>query len=604
MINFTRLFSLKLSNFFICLGLFLLANNNMLAQTKPTFNLSQGPTLLANGAGAEQIGAKYIYQDIEFSVDGILIDAIVTIVNKVNLDEPNAGSFTIDTALGVDDRFEPTVNTGAGDGYVEWRVEFVLDGTVTDANDVGVRARLETFAIEAIDVDGFEYFEVIVTGSYTIEGGTTPTTELVPSQNGVWTRFQSDADFASGIDEANTEYVVRVDYTNISTINFRNGSSNNSNNRQNSLSFLGEVTFDTENTVVVNLPPVVIDNLGNIISSNSSFSTNVLTGASDPDGNLDPTIVRLIDPSNSANQGVVGSPLVISGVGTYTVNNTGVVIFTPETDYIGDASILFSVEDDLGVSSNQGNLQITVVDECDATASGNTDTDGDNVSDICDDDDDNDGILDSVECNYTIGFTGPFNATNTSFSFTGSGGTGSAVLDAVTVNGNVIANFIVPDSYQEDFVTNNANQVYEVTNNIDGNTGGTSGDNISNPNWNTLILDAFQDRNLNHFQKLDGGIQPSDYYILTYNTPILIAGDSFLFISERGGNNNTIIEAYDIDNNYLGSQIVLAANSANYLSTSTTASNGQVIEIAPYNLSDLGAVGSYIASLRVIPIMN
>ncbi len=36
-------------------------------------------------------------------------------------------------------------------------------------------------------------------------------------------------------------------------------------------------------------------------------------------------------------------------------------------------------------------------DPCDATLSGNTDTDGDNVSDICDIDDDNDGILDTAE---------------------------------------------------------------------------------------------------------------------------------------------------------------------------------------------------------------
>ncbi|WP_298555212.1 Calx-beta domain-containing protein, partial [uncultured Algibacter sp.] len=326
--------------------------------------------MLANGVADEQIGAKYIYQDIEFSADGILIDAIVTIIDKVNMDEPDAAAFTIDSTLGVDDRFEPTVNTGAGDGYVEWQVEFVLDGTVIDANDVGVRARLETFSVEAIDVDGFEYFEVIVTDSYTIEGGSSPATELVVSQNGPWTRFQSGSPFAPGISAANTEYVVRVDYTNISTINFRNGSSNDSNNRQNSISFLGEVTFDIENTVVVNEPPVVVDNLGNTISANSLFSTNVLTGSSDPDGNLDPTTVRLIDPSNAANQGSVGNPLVISGVGTYTVDNNGNVTFVPETDYIGDASILFSVEDDLGVSSNHGDLQITIVDPCAGGTSG------------------------------------------------------------------------------------------------------------------------------------------------------------------------------------------------------------------------------------------
>ncbi|WP_439132913.1 hypothetical protein, partial [Polaribacter sp.] len=46
-----------------------------------------------------------------------------------------------------------------------------------------------------------------------------------------------------------------------------------------------------------------------------------------------------------------------------------------------------------------------VVNPCDAAASGNLDTDGDNISDICDLDDDNDGILDSVECQTLIGET-------------------------------------------------------------------------------------------------------------------------------------------------------------------------------------------------------
>ena len=340
----------------------------LFATTRPVFNLTKGPTLLANGSADEQIGAKYIYEDVEISSDGMLIDAIITIVDKVNMDEPNANSFIIDSALGVDDRFEPTVNTGAGDGYVEWKIEFVLAGTVTDANDIGTPARLDEFIVEAIDVDGFEYFEAMVTGSYTLEGpGAVTPTDLVVSQNGAYTRFQSDADFAAGIDVANTEFNVSVTYTNVSSVSFRNGSSNDSNNRQNSISFLGEIVFNDPVTVVVNNPPVVIDNLGNIIQVNDPFSTNVLVGSSDPDDpdtslDIDPTTVMLVDPNNPANQGSVGNPLVIPGIGTYTVDNTGVVLYTPIIGYVGDASILFSVEDDLGVNSNQGNLGIYIND--------------------------------------------------------------------------------------------------------------------------------------------------------------------------------------------------------------------------------------------------
>ncbi|MFK7978807.1 MAG: thrombospondin type 3 repeat-containing protein, partial [Saprospiraceae bacterium] len=41
------------------------------------------------------------------------------------------------------------------------------------------------------------------------------------------------------------------------------------------------------------------------------------------------------------------------------------------------------------------------IDPCNAAASGNLDTDGDGISDICDFDDDNDGILDTDECPTT-----------------------------------------------------------------------------------------------------------------------------------------------------------------------------------------------------------
>ncbi|MCP4048562.1 MAG: hypothetical protein GY732_21505, partial [Gammaproteobacteria bacterium] len=79
--------------------------------------------------------------------------------------------------------------------------------------------------------------------------------------------------------------------------------------------------------------------------------------------------------------------------------------------YSGTNTITLSISDVTGLGGNVYNLVIThpdnvcieeqnsatLVDACDAAASGNTDTDGDNVSDICDCDDDNDGILDTDE---------------------------------------------------------------------------------------------------------------------------------------------------------------------------------------------------------------
>lgn len=361
-----------------------------IAQVTPTFNLSSGPTLLANGQPDEAIGAKYIYQNVALSSDGFALDVILTIEDVVNCNIIN-----VDTVIGSDSRFEPTLNTTAAGGYVDWKLEFVLDGTVTDANDEGVLARVDSFSLEAIDVDGFEFFGAVITDSYTVEASTPPGTELVISTSGDYTIFQSDADFAAGISIVNTQYIVKVDYVNISEIRFRNGSSVDSNNRQNSISFLGEVTFGTNGTTGVNSPPVISNSSGNTVMVNTPFSTNVLTGASDPDGNINLASTTLIDPNDPSNQGDANTPLVIPGVGTYTVDTSGNVTFTPEAGYIGSANVLFTVKDSLGVNSTQGTLEITVVD---------VDTDGDGTPDNADDDDDNDGIPDTEEFDCPSGF--------------------------------------------------------------------------------------------------------------------------------------------------------------------------------------------------------
>ncbi len=349
------------------------------AQSTPTFGSSQGPIPLSGIDG--QQGARYLYENVVINVNGTSnnADAVVKI-NELN----NMTIVDVDRELGDDNRFEPLTDVTVDGGYVEWEIVFVESGTANASTD-GVPIPLDSYVLEAIDVDGNEFFEAIVPESYTLEAGVSPTpggcpqsetatnnaigcpTDLVVSTNGNYIRFQSDSDYSSGINEDRTEFVVRLNYTNVSRIIFRNGQSIDSGQRQNSVSFLGEVNFVNENTVITNNPPTVVDNLGNTVLENSTSNPpiNVLTGASDPEGNLDPSTVLLIDPSNSSNVGSVGNPLVITGVGTYTVDNSGNVTFTPATDYFGDASINFRVEDDLGATSNTATLGITVL-ECDA----------------------------------------------------------------------------------------------------------------------------------------------------------------------------------------------------------------------------------------------
>ena len=384
-----RLKLLVFSSRLVSFLLLLLTATALNAQVQLTFGSANGPTLLTGGSPDLTVGAKYIYQNVATSSDGIAVDAIVTIVAIKNSKIENN---IIDNILSVDDRFEPVISTSAKGGFVEWQVEFVYDGTVTYATDLGIRAFLDSFVLEAIDVDGGEFFDAIVTNSYTLEGDKKPETELKVSTNGMFTRFQSGDDSANIISAANTQYIVRINYQNVNVINFRNGSSNDhdddkdsghdkghvrvkgyghdkdrdddddNDKRQSSIGFLGEVTFDTEKTTVLNVAPTVVDSTGNETNVDTVFNTNVLTGADDADGNLDLSTVVLIDAGNPANQGSVAKPLVLPGVGTYTVDAAGNTGFTPVTGYKGSADIYFTVSDALGVSSNRGSLGLAVVD--------------------------------------------------------------------------------------------------------------------------------------------------------------------------------------------------------------------------------------------------
>ena len=401
-------FSNKVKTLFSIICLIVCATTSY-AQTTPTFAGTQGPTLLS-GTDLNQ-GARYLYTNVALNVNGspINADAVVTIITLNNI---NVNS--VDTALGVDNRFEPETTTTAAGGFVEWEILFIESGTATATSD-GAPILIDSYTLEAIDVDGNEFFEVLVPDSYTVEQGLTPPlgtcpqgsgaadnsigcpSDLVVSTNGAFTRFQSDSDFSAGINEDRTEFIVSVTYNNISRVRFRNGRSTSGGTRQNSVSFLGEVNFITPNTVTVNSPPVVVDNNGNTVLQNSTGNTpiNVLTGSSDPDGNLDPTTVILIDPNDSSNTGAVGSPLVIPGIGTYTVDNLGNVTYTPAADYTGDADINFRVEDTAAASSNIATLDITVL----------PDAGGDGIVDSVDLDDDEDGIPDLDEY---IGPNDPF----------------------------------------------------------------------------------------------------------------------------------------------------------------------------------------------------
>ncbi|WP_226742832.1 Ig-like domain-containing protein, partial [Polaribacter gangjinensis] len=97
---------------------------------------------------------------------------------------------------------------------------------------------------------------------------------------------------------------------------------------------------------------------------------------------------------------LVGSPAggtwsIVSGGGTISGNTYTPANISSNTS----VTIRYTIPNGAGCSPSFANVTFTVtpVNECDPIASGNLDTDGDGISDICDLDDDNDGILDTDE---------------------------------------------------------------------------------------------------------------------------------------------------------------------------------------------------------------
>ncbi|OUS09726.1 hypothetical protein A9Q93_13515, partial [Nonlabens dokdonensis] len=231
------------------------------------------------------------------------------------------------------------------------------------------------------------------------------------------------------------------------------------------------------------------------------------------------------------------------------------------------------------------------------------DSDNDGIGDDVDLDDDNDGILDSVECFREPTVVGTFDNTNTSFDWIGGGGNGNANLNFLTINSVQYSNFIVPDSYEENFATTSGNVVYEQLNATSGQGTGPTGNNIENPNWNSIILGAFRDTNFNHYQAMSGSVLDTDFYTLTYNVPVAISGESFLLVSERDGNNGFEIELYDVNDNLLGTTLMI--DTPDYIDTGIpTALSGQNINIAVVALADIAPSGSVIKYINVSPLTN
>lgn len=158
-----------------------------------------------------QIGAVYLFRNVMTGVDAhIKINDLVGGAVLNNIDDS--------TGSGYYDAFQPFVDApGNTTSYLEWAITFKKAGTNTDTV-------LSCFAITGVDVDGNgvdlqEFIEAATPGSYALD----PFTTLAFSFDGVRSKAVSDIGVFLSIDTANRTAMFQMNFSNISTLIYRNG---------------------------------------------------------------------------------------------------------------------------------------------------------------------------------------------------------------------------------------------------------------------------------------------------------------------------------------------------------------------------------------------
>lgn len=213
-------------------------------------------------------------------------------------------------------------------------------------------------------------------------------------------------------------------------------------------------------------------------------------------------------------------------------------------------------------------------------------------------DDDNDGILDAVECPVLdSGIDGPIPASGISFQIDSANPNSNSVphtLNSITINGVVSPHTIFPDRYESAFSVSN-NNIYERE------LGVRKAKHNDVPfTWDVDILPAFQSSVLNHYQGIDAHIPVGDYYDLFYDAPVIVSSTSYIAVTERFLNNPFDVQAFDINGVALGMPQLVPISG--YVNTNHRTDFTQPIGIAVLPLDDLAPVGSAVASIRVFPI--
>ncbi|WP_315821079.1 T9SS type A sorting domain-containing protein [Paraflavitalea speifideaquila] len=160
---------------------------------------------------SRQVGAIYRFSNVTTGVDATI--QIMALTNGAALSDMD------NTTQGYPDAWQPYV-TAAGNttSYLDWKITFKKGGTNVDT-------LLSCLAITAIDIDGDnsklrEFIVASTPGAYAVD----PNTLLTVSFDGVNSTATGVVTTVPSIDTAARKFMFQMNFSNVSTIYYRNGS--------------------------------------------------------------------------------------------------------------------------------------------------------------------------------------------------------------------------------------------------------------------------------------------------------------------------------------------------------------------------------------------
>ncbi len=181
----------------------------LMAQCNAPSLTFHSPVLLSGING--KVGAVYKFANVGPGLDAHV--AVTGIYGGATLDNIDDS-----TGIGYYDAFQPYVGAAARDSsYIDWRITFKKTGTYTDT-------MLQCLAVTGVDVDGDgsalkEFIEAATPGSFSVD----PFTNLSVSFDGVRSKAISPVANVALIDTNHREAMFQMNFTNITTLDYRNG---------------------------------------------------------------------------------------------------------------------------------------------------------------------------------------------------------------------------------------------------------------------------------------------------------------------------------------------------------------------------------------------